>query len=57
VLKHLDGISNAALFKVINALGESMNAKIQKIKEQTRVHRNKEHFRDAIMFRLDGLDM
>lgn len=32
--KHLDGIMNAIVLKATNALGESMNAKIQKIKAQ-----------------------
>lgn len=34
VEKHLDGIINAIVLKATNALGESMNAKIKKIKSQ-----------------------
>jgi transposase len=34
-----------------------MNAKIQKIKAQACGYRNRQRFRDAIMFHLGGLDM
>ena len=34
VEKHLDGSINAIVLKATNALSESMNAKIQKIKSQ-----------------------
>jgi len=57
VEKHLDGIINAIVLKATNALGESMNAKIQKIKSQACSYRNRQRFRDAIMFRLGGLDL
>ena len=57
VQKHLDGIINAIVLKTTNALGESMNAKIQKIKSQACGYRNRQRFRDAIMFHLGGLDM
>ena len=56
VQKQLDGIINAIVLKATNALGESMNAKIQKIKSQACGYRNRERFRNAIMFRLGGLD-
>ena len=52
-----DGIINAIVLKATNALGESMNAKIQKIKSQVCGYRNRQHFRNAIMFHLGGLDM
>ncbi len=57
VEKHLNGIINAIVLKATNALGESMNAKIQKIKAQAYGYRNRQRFRDAIMFHLGGLDM
>ena len=57
VEKYLDGIINAILLKETNALGESMNAKIEKIKSQFCGYRNRQRFRDAIMFRLGGLDL
>ena len=52
VQKHLDGIINAIVLKATNALGESMNAKIQKIKSQVCGYRNRQRFRNAIMFHL-----
>ena len=57
VQKHLEGIINAIVLKATNAQGESMNAKIQKIKAQASGYRNRQRFRDAIMFHLGGLDM
>jgi transposase len=57
VEKHLNGIINAIVLMATNALGESMNAKIQKIKSQACGYRNRQRFRDAIMFRLGGLDL
>ena len=57
VKKHLDGIINAIVLKTTNALGESMNAKIQKIKSQACGYRNRQRFRNAIMFHLGGLDL
>ena len=57
VQKHLDGIINAILPKTTNALGESMNAKIQKIKSQACGYRNRTRFRNAIMFHLGGHDL
>ena len=57
VQKHLDGIINAIVLKTTNALGESMNAKIQKIKSQACGYRNRQRFRNAIMFHLGGLDL
>ena len=57
VQKHLDGIINAIVLKTTNALGESMNAKIQKIKSQACGYRNRQHFRNALMFHVGGLDL
>ena len=57
VQKHLDGIINAIVLKATNALGESMNAKIQKINAQACGYRNRQRFRNAIMFHLAELDM
>jgi len=45
------------VLKTTNALGESMNAKIQKIKSQACGYRNQQRFRNAIMFHLGGLDL
>jgi len=57
VQKHLDGIIDAIMLRATNALGESMNAKIQKIKVQASGYRIRQRFRDATMFHLGGLDM
>ena len=62
VQKHLDGIINALVLKATSALGESMNAKkmsvkIQKIKSRACGYRNRQRFRNAIMFHLGGLDL
>ena len=57
VQKHLDGIINAIVLRTTNALGESMNAKIKGIESQDFGYRNRQRFRDAIMFHLGGLDL
>jgi transposase len=57
VQRHLDGIINAIVLKATNELGELMNAKIHKIKAQACGYRNRQRFRDAIMFHLGGLDL
>ena len=57
VRKHLDGILNAVVLKATNALGESMNAKIQRVKSRACGYRNRARFRNAIMFHLGGLDL
>jgi len=54
--KYLDVIINAIILKLASALRETMNAKIQKIKSQTCGYRNSQHFRNAINFKLGGLD-
>jgi len=57
VRKHLDGIVNAVVLQATNALGESMNAKIQRVKSRACGYRNRARFRNAIMFHLGGLDL
>lgn len=57
VKKNLDGIINAIVLKATNELSQSMNAKIQKIKAQACIYRNRQRFCDAIMFHLGGLDL
>ena len=54
---HLWGIINAAKHGVSNAALESMNTKIQKIKKRACGFRNKDRFRDAILFNFGGLDL
>ena len=57
VRKHLDGIVNAVVLRATNAVSESMNAKIQRVKARACGYRNRERFRNAILFHLGGLDL
>lgn len=57
VKKHLWGILNAIVLHVTNAVGESLNAKIQRIKKNACGFRNRDRFRNAILFHLGGLDL
>ena len=54
---HLWGIINAVVTNSTNAIGESLNAQIQKIKAMACGFRNRERFRRAILFHLGGLDL
>jgi transposase len=54
---HLWGILNAIITGSTNAIGESLNAQIQKIKAMACGFRNRERFRRAILFHLGGLDL
>ena len=54
---HLWGIINAVVTNSTNAIGESLNAQIQKIKTMACGFRNRERFRRAILFHLGGLDL
>ena len=57
IRKHLWGILNAVTLRVTNALGESLNAKIQKVKKMACGFRNRDRFRASIYFHLGGLDL
>jgi transposase len=57
VRKHRDGILNAVVLRATNAAAESMNARIQRIKAMACGYRNRERFRNAILFYLGGLDL
>ncbi|MGH8572997.1 MAG: ISL3 family transposase, partial [Gammaproteobacteria bacterium] len=57
IKKHLDGIVNAVLLGVSNAMAESLNSKIQRIKRTACGFRNRRRFRDAILFHCGGLDL
>jgi transposase len=57
LLSRLEGILNAVVLKATNAAAESMNAKIQRIKAMACGYRNRERFRNAILFHLGGLDL
>jgi transposase len=55
--KHLYGILNAVRMKMNNAILESKNSCIQRIKKMACGFRNKTRFKTAILFHLGGLDM
>jgi transposase len=57
IRNHLWGIVNAIILKVTNALGESRNAQIQRVKKMACGFRNRARFRAAIYFHLGGLDL
>lgn len=57
VRNYLWGILNAIMLKVTNALAESINATIQKIKARACGFRNRSRFRTAILFHKGGLSM
>lgn len=57
VRKHLWGILNAIIHKATNAVAESINATIQKIKARACGFRNRARFRTAILFHRGGLSL
>jgi transposase len=54
---HLDNIVTYARHRITNALGESINAKIEKVKRLACGFRNRSHYRTAIYFHCGGLDL
>lgn len=54
---HLWGIINAMALGITNATSESINSKVQRIKRAACGFRNRDRFRNAIMFHLGGLDL
>lgn len=57
VRDHLKGIVSAIVLQATNAAPESINSKIQKVNRMACGFRGRERFRDAICFRLGGLDL
>ena len=57
IRRYLWGILNAIVMKANNAKLEGKNARIQKIKSMACGFRNRERFKNAILFHLGGLDM
>jgi transposase len=57
IKRHYQGVLNAAVSGVTNAVAEGFNAKIQWIKRTACGFRNRERFRNAIYFHLGGLDL
>ncbi|MBK6688356.1 MAG: ISL3 family transposase [Deltaproteobacteria bacterium] len=57
VRDHLDGILNAVVTGVSNAVAEGLNSRIQTVKQRACGFRNRERFKNAIYFHLGGLDL
>lgn len=57
VKEHIDNIVTYAKHHITNALGESLNGKIEKVKRLACGYRNREHYRTAIYFHCGGLDL
>ena len=57
IKKYLWGIINAIIAKASNAIAESKNVRIQRIKKMACGFRNRERFKNAILFHLGGLNL
>lgn len=57
IREHLWGIVNAMVLRATNAASESVNAKVQRVKGVAHGFRNRERFRNAILFHFGGLDL
>jgi transposase len=57
VKTHLWGILNAIQLKATNAIAESVNATIKKIKARARGYRNRGRFRKVTLFHKGGLSL
>ena len=55
--RHIDNIVTYAKHRVTNALGESLNSKIEKVKRLACGFRNRENYKTAIYFHCGGLDL
>ena len=54
---HIDNIVTYARHRITNALGESLNSKIEKVKRFACGYRNRDHYKTAIYFHCGGLDL
>jgi transposase len=57
VKAHIENVVTYARHRITNALGESINGKIEKIKRIACGFRNRAHYRTAIYFHCGGLDL
>jgi transposase len=57
IKNHLTGVLNAIVTRATNAVAESINSKIQKVKRLACGFRNRERFKNAIYFHCGGLDL
>jgi transposase len=54
---HIDNIVTYAKHQITNALGEAINAKIEKVKRMACGYRNRKNYRTAIYFHCGGLNL
>jgi transposase len=52
-----EDIVTYAKHRITNALGESLNSKIEKVKRLACGYRNRAHYKIAILFHCGGLDL
>lgn len=57
IKNHFEGVINAATSDITNAMSESVNSHIQRIKKRACGFRSRIRFREAILFHLGGLDL
>lgn len=57
IRNHWAGVINAATSDITNAMSESVNSQIQRIKKHACGFRSRTRFREAILFHLGGLDL
>lgn len=57
IRRYWEGVINAATSDITNAMSESLNAGIQRIKRNACGFRNRDRFRNAIYFHFGGLDL
>lgn len=57
IRNHWSGVINAATSDITNAMSESVNSHIQRIKKRACGFRSRTRFREAILFHLGGLDL
>lgn len=57
IQNHWSGVINAATSDITNAMSESVNSHIQRIKKRACGFRSRIRFREAILFHLGGLDL
>lgn len=55
--RHLDNIVTYIRHRITNAAAEGLNSKIQELKKRAYGFRNREHFKNAILFHCGGLDL
>jgi transposase len=55
--RHIDNIVTYSTHQITNALGESLNAKIEKVRRLACGYRNRENYRTAIYFHCGGLEL